>query len=292
MKKILLAACCIPFLTSCVTRKLYNELDAKYKNCAEELERLTGESSDLKSQSFDLGTKNQSLQAQLESAVAERDKLKISYGQLQKEYEGLEKNSDQAIKAEIERLNSLKKELDGKSSRVAELEGKLAAQDKNLRNLKESLSKALFEFEGKGLTVEQKNGKVYVSMENKLLFPSGSWTVSNEGKNAVEQLAEVLSKNPDISILIEGHTDNDKIMGNLGGGITNNWDLSTKRATAIVNIIEQTNGIDKKNLTAAGRSEFAPIASNSSTTGKTKNRRIEVILTPKLDEISKLLNDL
>ena len=292
MKKIVLAACCIPLLTSCVTRRLYNELDAKYKNCAEELERLTGESSDLKSQSFDLGTKNQSQQSQLEDAVAERDKLKVAYDQLQKEYGSLEKNSDQAIKAEIERLNSLKKELDGKSSRVAELEGKLAAQDKNLRNLKESLSKALFEFEGKGLTVEQKNGKVYVSMENKLLFPSGSWTVSNEGKNAVEQLAEVLAKNSEISILIEGHTDNDKIMGNLGGGITNNWDLSTKRATAIVNIIEQTNGIDKKNLTAAGRSEFAPIASNSSATGKAKNRRIEVILTPKLDEISKLLNDL
>lgn len=292
MKKIVLAACCIPLLTGCVTRRLYNELDAKYKNCAEELERLTGESADLKSQSFDLGTKNQSLQSQLEDAVAERDKLKVAYEQLQKEYGSLEKNSDQAIKAEIERLNSLKKELDGKSSRVAELEGKLAAQDKNLRNLKESLSKALFEFEGKGLTVEQKNGKVYVSMENKLLFPSGSWTVSNEGKNAVEQLAEVLAKNPDIAILIEGHTDNDKIMGNLGGGITNNWDLSTKRATAIVNIIEQTNGIDKKNLTAAGRSEFAPIASNSSATGKAKNRRIEVILTPKLDEISKLLNDL
>lgn len=292
MKKILLAACCIPFLTSCVTRKLYNELDAKYKNCAEELERLAGESTDLKSQSFDLGTKNKSLESRLEDAVAERDKLKIAYEQLQKEYGSLEKNSDQAIKAEIERLNSLKKELDGKSSRVAELEGKLAAQDQNLRKLKESLSKALFEFEGKGLTVEQKNGKVYVSMENKLLFPSGSWTVSNEGKNAVEQLAEVLAKNPDISILIEGHTDNDKILGNLGGGVSNNWDLSTKRATAIVNIIEQTSGIDKKNLTAAGRSEFAPIASNSSATGKSKNRRIEVILTPQLDEISKLLNDL
>ena len=292
MKKIVLAACCIPLLTGCVTRRLYNELDAKYKNCAEELERLTGESSDLKAQSFDLGTKNQSLQNQLEEAVAQRDKLKIAYDQLQKEYSSLEKNSDQAIKAEIERLNSLKKELDGKSSRVAELEGKLAAQDKNLRNLKESLSKALFEFEGKGLKKKKKNGKVYVSMENKLLFPSGSWTVSNEGKNAVEQLAEVLAKNPDIAILIEGHTDTDKIMGNLGGGITNNWDLSTKRATAIVNIIEQTNGIDKKNLTAAGRSEFAPIASNSSAEGKAKNRRIEVILTPKLDEISKLLNEL
>ena len=285
MKKIILVACCIPLLTSCVTRKLYNELDAKYKNCAEELERLTGESADLKSQSFDLGTKNKSLETQLEDAIAERNRLKIAYEQL-------EKNSDQAIKAEIARLNDLKGELDGKSSRVAELESKLAAQDKNLKKLKDSLSKALFEFEGKGLTVEQKNGKVYVSMENKLLFPSGSWTVRKKKKNAVQQLADVLAKNDDISILIEGHTDNDKVVGNLGGGITNNWDLSTKRATAIVNIIEQTSGIDKKNLTAAGRSEFAPIASNSSNEGKGKNRRIEVILTPKLDEISKMLNEL
>lgn len=292
MKKIVIVACCLPFLTSCVTRRLYNELDAKYKSCAEELERLTGESGDLKSQAFDLGTKNQSLQSQLDQAIDERDKLKITYDQLKKDFESLEKNSDQAIKAEIERLNSLKNELDGKSSRVAELEGKLAAQDKNLKRLKDSLSKALFEFEGKGLTVEQKNGKVYVSMENKLLFPSGSWTVSVEGKNAVQQLAQVLASNPDIAILIEGHTDNDKIVGNLGGGITNNWDLSTKRATAIVNIIEQTSGIDKKNLTAAGRSEFAPIASNITSDGKAKNRRIEVILTPKLDEISKMLNEL
>ena len=292
MKKIIVVACCLPFLTSCVTRKLYNELDAKYKNCSEELERLTEESANLKAQTFDLGTKNKSLEAQLEDAIADRDKAKVTLAQLQKEYESLEKNSDQAIKAEIERLNALKKELDGKSSRVAELEDKLAAQDKNLKRLKDSLSKALFEFEGKGLTVEQKNGKVYVSMENKLLFPSGSWTVSIDGKNAVQQLADVLAKNPDISILIEGHTDNDKVVGNLGGGVTNNWDLSTKRATAIVNIIEQTNGIDKKNLTAAGRSEFAPIASNNSNDGKSKNRRIEVILTPKLDEISKMLNNL
>lgn len=292
MKKLLLAACCLPFLTSCVTRRLYNELDAKYKNCAEELERLTGESTGLKSQSFDLGTKNKSLEKQLEDAITDRDKLQVAYDQLEKDYKSLEKNSDSAIKAEIERLNKLKDDLKDKSSRVSELEDKLAAQDKNLRKLKESLSKALFEFEGKGLTVEQKNGKVYVSMENKLLFPSGSWSVSNEGKNAVQQLASVLAKNDDISILIEGHTDNDKVVGNLGNGVTNNWDLSTKRATAIVNILEQTSGIDKKNLTAAGRSEFAPLVSNNSSEGKAKNRRIEVILTPKLDEISKLLNDM
>src|SRR5690606_19670864 len=236
-RKIIVLSALSLLVTSCVSRRLYNELDEKYKVCASDLNRLTAENDENKASAFDLGTKNQSLQDQLEKVTAERDKLSVEYQQLTKNFSELEKNSDAAIQAEIDRLNSLNEEVAGKSSRVAELEGMLEAQDRNLRNLKETLSKALFEFEGKGLTVEQKNGKVYVSMENKLLFPSGSWTVSNEGKNAVEQLAEVLAKNPDISILIEGHTDNDKIMGNLGGGITTNWDLSTKRATAIVNII-------------------------------------------------------
>src|SRR5690606_27632994 len=162
----------------------------------------------------------------------------------------------------------------------------------SLNSLKESLSDGLYSFGGKGLTVAQNDGKVYVSMENKLLIPSGSWTVSRQGGEAGGGLAKVLAKNPDISILIEGHTDTDKITGNLGGGITNNWDLSTKRATAIVNILEENPSIVRKNLTAAGRSEFAPIASNNSTDGKAKNRRIEVVLTPNLDEINKLLSEL
>src|SRR5690554_240143 len=291
-RKIIVLSALSLTVSSCVSRRLYNELDEKYKACANDLDRLTAENDQNKAAAFDLGTKNQSLENELTKAKEERDRLKVQYDQLSKNFADLQKDSDQAIKAEMERLNKLNEELENKSSRVAELEGMLDAQNSNLKRLKDSLSKALFEFEGKGLTVEQKNGKVYVSMENKLLFPSGSWTVSVEGKNAVQQLAQVLASNPDIAILIEGHTDNDKIVGNLGGGITNNWDLSTKRATAIVNIIEQTSGIDKKNLTAAGRSEFAPIASNNTSDGKAKNRRIEVILTPKLDEISKLLSEL
>ena len=146
--------------------------------------------------------------------------------------------------------------------------------------------------EGKGLTVEQRNGKVYVSMENKLLFESGSWTVGTEGKKAVKAVGDVLGQNPEISVLIEGHTDNDKITGSIGGGVESNWDLSTKRATAIVNILSENKAIDKKNLTAAGRGEYAPLKSNDTAEGKAKNRRIETILTPKLDEISKLMSEL
>mgnify|MGYP000857969164 FL=1 len=129
-------------------------------------------------------------------------------------------------------------------------------------------------------------------MENKLLFESGSWTVGTEGKKAVKALGDVLAQNPEISVLIEGHTDNDKIIGTIGGGVENNWDLSTKRATAIVNILSENKGIDKKNLTAAGRGEFSPIADNANAEGKAKNRRIEIILTPKLDEITKLMDEM
>lgn len=292
IKKITLSLLGLTLLSSCVTRKLYNELDAQYKDCMQEKDRLSDEIHMYKDKAENAETSNGSLQSQLEKAIEERDKLSVLYNQLKQNYSDLESNSDAAIKAEIERLNKLKGDLNERTSRVNELESKLAAQDANLKRLKESLSKALYAFEGKGLTVEQKNGKVYVSMENKLLFNSGSWAVSNEGRNAVEELGKVLAQNPEIAILIEGHTDNDKIVGNLGGGINNNWDLSTKRATAIVNILEQNNGIDKKNLTAAGRSQFSPIASNNNADGKAKNRRIEVILTPKLDEISKMLNEI
>ena len=106
----------------------------------------------------------------------------------------------------------------------------------------------------------------------------------------MQQLGSVLAENPDIAILIEGHTDNDPYKGN--AQLSGNWDLSTKRATAIVNILRENASINPENLTAAGRGEYAPVASNDTAAGKAKNRRIEVILTPKLDEISKLLNDI
>jgi flagellar motor protein MotB len=112
------------------------------------------------------------------------------------------------------------------------------------------------------------------------------------GKKAVDFVGKVLGDNPDISVLIEGHTDNDKIVGSIGGGVENNWDLSTKRATAIVTILSANAKVKKENLTAAGRGEFAPLLSNETAEGKAKNRRIEFILTPKLDELSKLLNEL
>ena len=159
-----------------------------------------------------------------------------------------------------------------------------------MKKLKETLSKALNSFEGKGLTVQQKNGKVYVSMENKLLFNSGSWAVGSEGKKAVVELGKVLGDNPEIAVLIEGHTDDDAFIAS--GLIADNWDLSTKRATSIVAILSENKKINKENLTAAGKGEFSPLSSNATADGKSKNRRIEIILTPRLDEIAQMLNDI
>jgi chemotaxis protein MotB len=188
-----------------------------------------------------------------------------------------------ALAIEQERLNK-------SSQRLQEMEALIAAKEATMKKLKETLSKALNSFEGKGLTVEQKNGKVYVSMENKLLFNSGSWAVGPEGKKAVVEVGKVLGDNPDISVLIEGHTDDDGFSSS--GPIANNWDLSTKRATAIVAILSENRAINKQNLTAAGRGEFSPLTSNATAEGKAKNRRIEIILTPRLDEIAEMLNEI
>jgi chemotaxis protein MotB len=304
--------------SSCVSKKVYKDLESKYAELKKENRATADENSKLSKERNALELKGKDLQSQLDKAKAERDKLAADYAatkatldNLKTSYAALEKDSgaaldtnvkrnrellaeleakEKALAAEQERLNKLKAELQERSARVDELEGKMAAQEAGTTALKNKLSKALNSFEGKGLTVEQKNGKVYVSMENKLLFGSGSWIVGPEGKRAVVEVAKVLADNPDIAVLIEGHTDNVPYAG--GGQIADNWDLSTKRATAIVTIIKENKKVDPKNLTAAGRSEFAPIAPNDTAEGKSKNRRIEIILTPKLDEISKLLNEL
>jgi chemotaxis protein MotB len=318
IKKIFLALVVLS-LTSCVSKKIYNDLENKYTDLKKENRLISDENDELHQANADFDSVNQSLQAELAALKADKAKLQAdceatsnNLKALQDSYSALEKNSNDALEAnmaknrdllgqldakekslaaEQDRLNKLNAELESNTKRLNELESMIAAKDAAMKKLKDTLSKALNAFEGKGLTVQMKNGKVYVSMENKLLFQTGSWAVGSEGRRAVVEVGKVLAQNPDITVLIEGHTDNDKILGNIGGGIENNWDLSTKRATAIVNILAENGGIKKQNLTAAGRGEFAPIMSNDTAEGKAKNRRIEVILTPKLDEISKMLNE-
>jgi len=320
IRKIALACVVLSLTTSCVSKKIYQDLENKYADLKKEHNALSDENGALKTSKNQLELDKANLQTELDKTKSERDQLASDYAATKKSldnlrasYAALEKDSNEALEvninknrqllaeleakqkvltAEQDRLTKLKKDLEASSTRLAELEKMMADKDAVMKKLKETLTKSLKAFEGKGLTVTEKDGKVYVSMENKLLFESGSWTVGAEGKKAVDLVGKVLGDNPDISVLIEGHTDNDKITGTIGGGVENNWDLSTKRSTAIVNILSANAKVKKENLTAAGRGEFAPLLSNETAEGKAKNRRIEIILTPKLDEISKMLNAL
>src|SRR5699024_2118967 len=219
--------------SSCVSSKVYDDLRDKY-------EALRAENEDLMSQLDNReGTadhRSASLESQLAKAQSDKSRLQMdldalqkSYDALKDSYDALEENSSSALSENLSRnrelleelnakekrlaeeearLEQLKSDLASRSARIDELEGIIAAQDAKMRKLKDAVSNALTEFEGKGLTVEQRDGKVYVSMENKLLFPSGSWEVNANGRQAVQQLGSVLADNKEIAVLIEGHTDN------------------------------------------------------------------------------------
>lgn len=186
-------------------------------------------------------------------------------------------------------LDELTFELDKRNARLAELEKILDAQKKITQDLKNKVSEALLGFENNGLTVSMRDGKVYVSLDEKLLFKSASWDIDANGKNALRKLAGVLEKNPGIQVTIEGHTDN--VPYNPGSGpLKDNWDLSVKRATTVVRTLLEGSRIDAKRLTASGRSEYLPVDQSNSTEGRTKNRRTEIILTPDLTELYQLIN--
>lgn len=317
MKKIIFALMIAGVSASCVSTKVYSELADKYSKLKSENQDLFDERDQLQKELDENSNAVKKLKADYEVASAAKNKLEKDIAALQNNlsnlqtaYDALEKNSNAAIAENLQknrelldqleakeialaeernRLETLENELAQRAGRVDELERLIAQKDAALQRLKDAVSKALLGFEGNGLTVEQKNGKIYVSLENRLLFESGSWAIGSRGRQAVEALGKVLADNQDISILIEGHTDNVPYRG--GGDINGNWDLSTKRATAVVSILQENKGVKLKNITAAGRGEYAPIASNETADGKQKNRRIEVILTPNLDQISALLNE-
>lgn len=324
-KKLLLIMLAGLTMTSCVSKKVFEDLESKYIRLRKENRQLDSDLATAKESLARYKSDYEKTSDALDTSTARLDELENEYAstkaqleQLQASYEALESNSSAtiaenskqnrkllaeleqkqqdlalkttALEAERRRLEQLQKDLADRSARVDELEGVIAAKDAKMRGLKDAISKALTDFEGKGLTVEQRDGKVYVSLENKLLFDSGSWTVGSNGTTAVKQLGNVLAQNPEIAVLIEGHTDNVPYGGS--GNLVGNWDLSAKRATAIVNILRLNKDIDPKNLTAAGRGEYAPIVENDTPENKAKNRRIEVILTPKLDEVTALLSDI
>lgn len=294
-------------LTALKTTNQANE--AKIKEMNEQLTSLTKSNEGLRRDTGILGSNyriltvkydklnqlNESLLDKYNKLLAgsERDNAKLS-GDLQTTQAALLKKQDElnALAAELDKkkkeLDALSEQLKLREARVKELEDILKQKDQAAADLKKKLSDALFAFEGKGLTITQKNGKIYVSMDENLLFASGKTDVQPKGIEALKHLAKVLEQNADINIMVEGHTDDVPMKGS--GDIKDNWDLSVMRATSVTKIILTSSpNIDPKRITSAGRGEFFPLDNAKTPEARKKNRRTEIILTPKLDELLKVL---
>ena len=199
------------------------------------------------------------------------------------------KKLSNSLQLKKKELQDAQKELDSRSKRVTELEMIINKKDSTVTALKQSISKALIGLEGEGLTIEQKKGKVYISLEEDLLFASGKYEVNSGGVKALNKLSIVLSTASDLEILVEGHTDSIPLSGR--ALLQDNWDLSVLRATNVVKVLLQNKSLSPLQLTAAGRAEFVPLASNKNKEGRSVNRRIEMILSPNLDDLFHLLQE-
>ena len=307
---------------SCVTKQKYLELDSQYKKCSSDLTYTTAEKIDFENRNKDLSrevTQLGSLVEQLKGDTlsllrklrqSERDfaKSKRDYDALLKEFAELNMTNKSEVNKLLEDLDKIKQQLgeretelnrqyaelelvrmnlQDKETRLAELQAILDQKDAEVKALKNKVSNALKGFEGSGLNVYERNGKVYVSMEERLLFASGSWEIGKEGEKAIKELASILEQEADINILIEGHTDNVPYRGS--GQVKDNWDLSVLRATSVVRTLLKSGNIAPQRISASGRGEFMPIEDNDTPQTRAKNRRTEIILTPKLDELFKII---
>jgi chemotaxis protein MotB len=324
MKKSILGLMLIAMLllVGCVTKQKYQELETLYKRCGEDLSLTTNEKldaeninknlnqelTDLKSRVENLKNDTLSLSRKLRQTERNYNKAKHDYDALLKDFvdANLSNNAETAsllvdidtIKAQLHaretELNTQRSALERtqaalseKEMRLAELQHILDQKDNEVKQLKEKVANALKGFENKGLNVSEKNGKVYVSMDEKLLFASASWDIGDNGLAAIEELAKVLETDNEINVLIEGHTDNVPFKGS--GQVKDNWDLSVMRATAVVKAILKNGKIDPKRVSASGRADYFPVDVANTSEARAKNRRTEIILTPKLDELFQII---
>jgi chemotaxis protein MotB len=263
-------------------KTVVNERDMLCANIASKVKENDG----LKNNLTDLTNKYKELTDQNNNLGTQYKDLQDKYNTLINESLSQTDKLSKALTAKSEDLDAKEKLLSERERTLDEMRKIIAKQDSITNNLNNILRNALLGFNSDELSVEIKNGKVYVSMSDKLLFKSGSSAVEDKGKDALKLLAEVLDKNSDIDILIEGHTDNVPIKTSV---YKDNWDLSVARATSIVRILTNDYKIGPTRLTASGKGEFFPKADNETTEGRAKNRRTEIILSPKLDELMKLL---
>ncbi len=317
-------------MDACVPSKQYKALLKKNEACEADMNRLSAENlsystknkelemqiesmkSDVATMTATVNDKTQSLKAlrtdydllnesyarmvdeNKKNINSKDDETKKALAKLQFTQEELFKRQDELKQLSAE-LNTKKKSLDdataelaAREKKVEELQLILSQKDSAATALRKKVTDALIGFNNNGLTIEQRNGKVYVRMEEKLLFASGSTVVDKKALDALKQIANVLEENKDINVMVEGHTDNVPIAG---GPIKDNWDLSVLRATSVTKILLSDGKIIPTRIIPSGRSEYLPIAKNDNAVDRSKNRRIEIILTPKIDELLKLLEN-
>ena len=298
-------------MTACVTSKKYDDLlarkiklDEGLQGCQSELESLNVSNQKYKDEIKELKGDNKTLK--LDNMILQ--KTQILYNELNDTYEKLLRNHSALVSHNTSETAQLSKDLTGREQelldskrqitelehdlklreeRVNELEKMIADKEKAVKKLKDKVTGALYGFKDRDLSIEVKNGKVYVTMAQNLMFKSGSYQVDRKGEDALRKLARVLRDQYDINIMVEGHTDDVAISAGTSC-MVDNWDLSALRATAIVRILA-SEGINAKRLISAGRGEYMPVATGTSSEARRKNRRTEIILTPKLDELFRLL---
>lgn len=278
------------------------------------IESLTTEKSQWQSQANQLQFENQKLSKQLKDAENLKASTAKRYADYMQKASQEQEALTQALAAKERKLNQREIELQAaqnnlterekalneiknqifekeqaltqQSDKIENLQNRLSSQKMAMDSLRQNINNALKGFASEDLTVEEKNGKIYVSLSNKLLFKPASFVLDSEGQNAIVQLASVLQKQSDIDIIVEGHTDSDPYKG--AGQIIDNLDLSTKRATSVVRMLKQHQVAPEK-IVASGRGETQPIASNETKEGKAKNRRIEIILAPNMQKLIELI---
>ncbi|GEO04148.1 flagellar motor protein MotB [Adhaeribacter aerolatus] len=315
LRKIFLFLFFTTALASCVTKKKFDDLSARKSKldldiaaCEKAMARVQAERKSLAAELAELQSTNQKMvKDSTETGVALRKTRKLyaelngTYDKLIKNHERLMSNSaseSTRLSADLARreaelltsknqIDKLSADLKTREERLNEMERVLAEKDKAVDNLRNKVSNALLGFKSNDLTVNVKNGKVYVSLSEQLLFKSGSTKVDPKGQEALQKLAQALRDQQEVNVLVEGHTDDVPVSkGTMG--MKDNWDLSVLRATEITRILTSA-GLTPERVTPSGRSKYVPVAQNTSADQRSLNRRTEIILTPKLDELFQIL---
>ena len=275
--------------TSCVSKRKYEDLRSVENRQQRELINLRGK---LKAEQEAVRDLSASQSTQLTESQLREQRLQTELSNARNELAGVRteaeavRNELSLLREEVARksdqLGGMEQDLSARSQRIAELERAIKEKEGRIQSIRATIDRTLRGFSASDLTVREQDGKIYVSMSQDLLFPSGSKTINSKGRDALAQLAGALVSNPDISITVEGHTDTD-------GNDNTNWDLSVARATSVLKELTK-NGVDPTRIIASGRGEYFPIDTNDTKEGKARNRRTEIILTPRLDALFKLIN--